>query len=262
MRRSPEETIKSFLVGSPPGEFQQAATALEGLIGDPAPVNAVQAACFKEWSHRNCHTVSINGNPTIISDISQVAENTYVNPYDMHLFRYDFERRRFKPLADEHPSSPARNELQKLFMEYAKNAYMSNVGVGVYDGKCGTLQIILRSSSISLKNFRTGNITARYQLCPDGKLTGNVLIMQHFFENGNVMCSQTAQLDTQVTPGDLKGCVQKVKEFEDAWLAAYLETFNRLSSDGITKLRRKMSVTGTKINWEAEFRGLTGMQGV
>jgi hypothetical protein len=132
------------------------------------------------------------------------------------------------------------------------------VGVGVYDAK-GAVLIILRSSSISLKNFRTGNIIARYKLESGGKLSGSISVTQHYFETGNVMCHQATQLNTTVPAGDLPQVVAKIRDFENQWLRSYLEAFDWLFNEGMAKLRRKMPVSGTKIAWEAEFRGLAGM---
>jgi hypothetical protein len=160
---------------------------------------------------------------------------------------------------DRPPSStPQRGQLQQLLTEYARTAYKSTIGVGVYDTKSALL-IVLRSSSISLKNFRTGNVIARYKLESNGKLTGTITVTQHYFETGNVMCHQSSKLETSVSGGDLPGAVAKIREFENQWLRSYLEAFDWLFNEGMTKLRRKIPVSGTKINWEAEFRGLAGM---
>jgi hypothetical protein len=145
-----------------------------------------------------------------------------------------------------------------LLVDYARAAYKSTVGVGVYDAKSALL-ILLRSFSISLKNFRAGNLIARYKVESNGKLTGTISVTQHYCETGHVMCHQSSKLETTVPTGDLGQVVTKITEFENQWLRNYIEAFTWLFNEGTPKLRRKLPVSGTKINWEAEFRGIAGM---
>jgi hypothetical protein len=92
-------------------------------------------------------------------------------------------------------------------------------------------------------------------------LSGTISVTQHYFEMGNVMCHQSARMDSSGTGKDLAEAVAKIQDFENHWLASYLEAFDWLSNEGMAKLRRKIPISGTKINWEAEFRGLGGMAG-
>ena len=257
--KDPAAVATSFLLNAPPGEFQQTAAAIQGLTGDQALTDAARADSFKSWAHKNCHTVTVNDKLAILCDEAQLGEDVYLDPHTGTAFRYDFASHAVEPAQAAAANSAKRQELQGLMVEYAKSAYKSNVGVGVYDADKQALAIVLTSSSISLRNYRTGSVKAQYRLEANGKLTGTVAVMQHFFENGNVMCEQSANLDATVKGGDMKACVEKIREFENGWLKGYVEAFDRLSSEGMTKLRRKMAISGTRINWEAEFRGITGM---
>jgi capping protein alpha len=249
----------AFLANAPAGEFEIVASDLEGLTGNAKLVKAARDAAYLQWAHSQALLVSLDGNNVIVADESKVSEGAYINPYTEKLFRLDGSTKKFKATNDNAPkSSPQRAQLQQLLVDYARAAYKSTVGVGVYDAK-STLLILLRSSSISLKNFRTGNLIARYKLESNGKLTGTISVTQHYFETGNVMCHQSSKLETTVPAGDLPQVVAKITEFENQWLRNYIEAFTWLFNEGTPKLRRKLPVSGTKINWEAEFRGLAGM---
>jgi capping protein alpha len=248
-----------FLVNAPPGEFESVAADLEGLTGNAKLVKAARDAAYLLWAQSHALLVPLDGNNVLVADEARVSETAYINPYTQTLFKFDSSTKKFKSTNDHAPkSSPIRAQLQQLFVDYARTAYKATVGVGVYEVK-NVFIILLRSSSVSTKNFRTGNLIARYKLKSSGKLHGTIQVTQHYFETGNVMCHQGSKLKTTVTVGDLGEVVAKVKAFENEWLRDYVEAFTWLFNEGTPKLRRKLPVSGTKINWEAEFRGLAGM---
>jgi capping protein alpha len=249
----------SFLANAPEGEFDLVASDLDAVTGNPKLVASARDAAYLQWAHAQAHLVPLDGNNVIVCDEAKVSEGTYVNPYTQTLFKYDSASKSFKSTKDKaHTSTPQRAQLQQLLTEYARATYKSTIGVGVYDTKGGVL-IVLRSASLSLKNYRTGNVIARYKLESNGKLSGSITATQHYFETGNVMCHNGSKLETSVGGGDLQGAVAKIREFENQWVRNYLAAFDWLFNEGMAKLRRKLPVSGTKINWEAEFRGLAGM---
>lgn len=248
-----------FLTAAPAGEFDIVVSDLEGLTGNKALVRSAVDAAFIAWYHATCGLVPVGEHNVIICEEAKVADGTYVNPYTQTLLKFDLASKKFTQTTDKAPgSSPQRAQLQQLLTGYVKTAYKSNFAVGVYDLK-GVLHVVIRSSSISLKNYRTGNIIARYKLESNGKLSGTISVTQHYFETGNVMCHQAARMEGTIRAGDLGDALGKIQEFENQWLASYLEAFDWLSNEGMAKLRRKIPISGTKINWEAEFRGLAGM---
>jgi hypothetical protein len=180
----------SFLVNAPASEFELVCSDLEAVTGNSKLVGSARDAAYLQWAHAQAHLVPLDGNNAIVCDEAKISEGSYLNPYTQTVFKWDSSGKKFKAVNDRAPNStPQRTQLQQLLTEYARTAYKSTIGVGVYDTKSALL-IVLRSSSISLKNFRTGNVIARYKLESNGKLNGGITVTQHYFETGNVMCHQ------------------------------------------------------------------------
>jgi capping protein alpha len=252
--------ITAFLTNAPPGEFDQCAADLEVLTGNKSLVDAGREAAYEPWMHKRYHVVAVDGNPVIICEESKISPRVYLNPVTLGTVKFDPAGRTFKATPDKPLAAPPqRVQLQKVFGDYARASYKSNAAVGVYDGGKGASVIIIRSTSVSLKNYRTGSIVANYRVESNGKLTGSIDVTQHYFESGNVMSRQTTKMEAEQPITDLNQLVLKVRDFENQWLRSYLEAFDWLFTDGMSKLRRKIPISGTKINWEAEFRGLAGM---
>jgi capping protein alpha len=259
-REKHQKIITGFLTNAPPGEFEQCAADLEVVTGNKSLVDSTKEAAYEAWAHKHFHVVSIDGNNVIICDEAKVGNRVYLNPVTLGTFKFDPAARTFtatpdKPIA----STPPRIQLQKIFGDYARAAYKSNAAVGVYDGGKGTHVIVIRSTSVSLKNYRTGSVIARYKLEANGKLTGGIKAVEHYFESGNVMSTQHTKMEAEQPVPDLNQLVLKVRDFENLWLRSYLEAFDWLFAEGMAKLRRKIPISGTKINWEAELRGVAGM---
>lgn len=120
--------------------------------------------------------------------------------------------------------------------------------------------VVMGSESISLNNFRTGKTLAKYTISQEGKLTGKIESMQHFFEKGNAVCQHDGSCDKQVSFGNVKETVKAIKLFEETWLQEYKEALERIGSDILFRLRRKFPVSKTKINWLQEITVGGGMK--
>ncbi|KAH0794443.1 F-actin-capping protein subunit alpha [Histomonas meleagridis] len=252
--------VEQFLLDAPPGEYEQCSYDLS-ILTNKNSLKAARASTHEKWLHKFCYGVNINGNIAILCDEAKVSDGVYLNPNDYTLFKFNYDDLKATPISDKpkESSSSQRNEMQKQLQKYAKTAYKSQVGIGVYEQSKGNFTIVIRSSSISLNNYRTGGIVSRYTLDKSGKLKGEINIVQHFFESGNVMCNTGATLSHDIHHNDIKELIATIEKFEAEWLKAYYDALEKMYSEGMNKLRRKLPYSGTKINWEAELCGIAGM---
>ncbi|OHT00358.1 F-actin capping protein alpha subunit [Tritrichomonas foetus] len=278
------EVASSFLENAPTGEYDQCTNALKGLLkDDPNVVKKAVKDSFEKYITKTCPIIEIGETNVIFCEEGKISKELYINPVDYTIFRFDFTKRILveKGIPMTAKSSELRTEIQKRMNNYVKIAYRSKYAAGVYDklrkvksdGEKSkndkkdsvpqfkvdedTITIILRSNSCSLKNYRTGGIIARYIYKPStGSLTGTIQSTQHYFECGNVMATTSNELTAELPPKNLDALVNKIREFEDSWMSGYMAALERMATDGVTRFRRKQAITGTKINWEAEFRGI------
>lgn len=118
----------------------------------------------------------------------------------------------------------------------------------------------MKTSTLGTQNCKTGSIIADYKVTADGALSGKISCLQHFYEGSNIVTTQSSKMKTQVDPANLGATVvEKLKTFETKWLHSYIKALMSLSDKGITKLRRKLPKTRTRVNWEAEFRGIANI---
>ena len=257
---NPLEIAKAFLRNAPPGEYEQCTLALRSIVHSDELIDQARAETQQEWNEKECVVVEIDDHKGIICPEACVQTGKYIDPIAQEIFDYDYECRVFTKTGQKVQCSDFRNQLQEELSRYCLMAYKQDAAAGVYDCQDGSINIVLRSRSVSLMNFRTGKTIGRYNLSPDGSLIGTISSIQHFFERGNAVCQHDGHCNKTVTFGNAKEVVKAIKAFEDEWLDGYKNTLESIGADVLFKLRRKMPISKTKINWEREITVGGGMQ--
>ena len=245
----------NFLRNAPPGEYEQCSACVHAITGDTQSLLEARAKSIEEWNFDNYTYVDMGDHGAIVCREARDPKGYFFDPIKRATFSYDFTTRKAsEPTGGlcSHPT-PLRDILQRHADAYLKTSFREQAAAGVYDYE-GDIVIILRSSSISLTNFRTGAATSRY-LLKDKVLTGWTRATQHFFETGNVMATQKADFQRVVLndTGDPENLAtevfEQIKEFEASWMKEMLKGFAEIKENGLSLLRRPKSAIQTKINW-------------
>lgn len=261
------DIISSFLLDAPPGEFKQCAAALACIAPSKKAVDAAVAATEREWNHRQFTPVAIGNHTAIVCDEAAASDGRYVDPATGQYFRYDPAKKAASAADGSVRGSALRAAVQQLLGAYAAEAYGENGAAGAYDARddANRVIVIMRSSSVSLSNYRTGIVVGRYVI--DGgarRVTGEIRTQQHFFENGNAMSKFAAQIDKEIegeAPEELASAfIREVAAFESSFYNEYLLGLLKIGAEGLNHLRRKLPVTASKINWEMELTTGAAMQ--
>lgn len=254
------EIINEILANAPSGEYEQCTAALRSIVQDDELISQARSLTLPDWVEKECLLVDIDDHKALICKEASQGEGIYVDPTNQQIFAYDFESHTCSPTGDTIESTPFRDELQAELDAYVKTTYKENAGAGVYLNADGSISVVLRSSSVSLKNFRTGRTIAKYLINQDGSLTGNISSTQHFFERGNSVCSHDGDCNETIQFGDAKSVVNAISTFEDKWLRYYQATLEKIGADVLFQLRRKFPYTKQKINWQQEITVGGGMK--
>ena len=251
-----------FLLNAPPGEYEQCSAALSAIVTNPSIVQSARSSTLVKWTEKECTPVEIDGHNAIICESGRLGEGQYLDAVTNKPFSYNFEQRSVSPGTAPAPqTSELREAVQKEILSYIENTYKQKAAAGAYISG-GSIVIILRASSISLRNFRTGHVIAKYTYS-GGNLSGRIDSYQHFFENGNAVCQYGAKLNKSVnssSPAETaKAIVKAISAFEDDWYSEQSDALQTINTDGLKQLRREQNISKTGINWEQELAGVGGM---
>ena len=257
------EIATRLLSEAPPGEFDDCFASLKKFVKDPNVADVAKKQAVEQWMMNQCVPVEIDGHRAIICEEARLPNGEFVDPNTMKTFRFNFDTRKVEEGSGEViDSSSLRSAMQPVVQKFAA-ASIRNGNCAVYDAEDGGVTIVVSGSSISKENYRTGSLVMRYKLTKSGELTGSINFQAHFYENGNSVSEQRSEFSDTVSGSsdeDLSvNLVKKITNFYTKWTNALQGGFELLSSEGLDKLRRRLPITRTHVNWQQEIIGAASM---
>jgi capping protein alpha len=140
----------------------------------------------------------------------------------------------------------------RLAVDDAVQTYVGNHypdGASTVHSKDGEIIVTLSGSKLNPGNFWNGRWRSEYTL-KDGKLSGNIKVQCHYFEDGNVQLNSTKDVNVDVAGTDDKLASNLVKALEKAE-SEYQTLLNAecatMADTTFRALRRPLPLTRTKI---------------
>lgn len=256
--------MNDFLADSPPGEYAQIGAALQGVTNNREELEKARSATFERYAKDQCMYVFIGDHPALICDEALTESGAYIDPVTGLGFHYNPNSEMVTDTGlNVQESSPLRIALQQRIKDYCLQVYKQDHACGAYDLPDGAVGIVFRASSISLRNFRTGIITAHYKISKEGALTGQISAKLHFFEGGNAMLEYSKKVESTMKMTDpafiANSFVTKISMIESTWLQDLEDGLQKIGEEGLEKLRRKLPISKTKVDWEKELTSGGGM---
>lgn len=256
------EIAVRILSEAPPGEFDDCVASLKEIVSDANLAEVAKRRAIEEWLLALCIAVEVEDHRAILCQEARLPSGEFVDPNTMKTFGFNFDTRRVEAGSGTViESSSLRSTMQPIVQKFAA-ASIRNGNCAVYDADDG-VTIVVSGSSISKENYRTGSLVMRFKLTSSGDLTGSITFRAHFYESGNSVSEQST--DFQATIGGSNdeelsvNLVKKITDFYTKWTQALQGGFELLSSEGLDKLRRRLPITRTHVNWQQEIIGAAAM---
>ncbi len=152
-----------------------------------------------------------------------------------------------------------REALAAVFSKYAGDKLAKSglfgCSVGAKAGN-GFVSIAIAAERLSLPNFWVGKWASQWKVNPvTATISGSVHVTTHYYENGNVQLHCAKQFAETALPGAhdaasvAAAAVRFVAEQEDAMQTALAARIVQMSSDSFKDMRRRLPLSGTKMNW-------------
>lgn len=243
--------INRLLLNVPYAEFSDAEGCLRSLLQDSPNLSESIKQVKKKWYLNNYVAVKIEDKDVLLCEQASLGDNCFINPFKGNTFKYDFLNE--KIIEEEESKAVEQSELcvslMKALPEFVAKR-TSDGCFGVYDSDDGSVNIVIKSSTVVKQSFKTGlSITA--VRCLDGKLEGSLLLNAHYYENGNCLGSFCHNFsDTYTNASEI---IEKMHKNHDNVFKRIDSCFHELTSEGLNRLKRKLPVTGEKLKWEQEL---------
>ena len=258
------ETIEKFLKEAPPGEFEDCLRSIQNIVEDEEIIKTSISNSRKFWMLKNCSSVEIEGKHVILCDESCKEENIFINPFKNNYFQYDFESKKVIEL--ENQEEIVKNSFEEVLLQVGlqfikKN--LTNGRIGIYNSEEG-IKIVLVGSSISKENFRNALLIMKF-IINDNQINGQLQFKAHLYENGNCAGNHEIEFKNYFNGENdqekVESIFKNIKSFYDDWYNKSTMALDLLKNEGLNKLRRRLPIQKTKVDWHRELLGIGAMPG-
>ena len=258
----------NFILSSPPGELLEVVTDVRGLLPDESILNESAPNTFREWNTDQMLEVTPPGSShqVLITKFGEISESEYLDPRGGQVILFDHIKQEVtgtRPLAGEldEELEPFRSQFEGSASQYLAETFENGACTVYGSQEDGTfvITVCFSSSQFNPKSLWTGRWRSHW-VCKfkpgteEVKISGNVRINVHLYEDGNVQLRSEFKKDLRSPCGPPAPCAQEaLKEIGKAEQQYQLEIENLYATMGestFKALRRVLPMTKTKIDWD------------
>lgn len=232
--------VRHLLLSSPPGQFDLILSDLRNIVSSSSVLSDefVQKVSDEYNQRNNISTVEEKASDNGLSRCILVEIENYMNKV--------------------HSSSTRTSKNASSSMNFSCDTSE--------DAKSYVLK--MRSERINLKNYYAGSWTSTFTLNMSGEFSGNlsgeVDIVAHYFENGNVQLRSKKTFNTTITEKEnkevfAKAVLKHIQVWEEDQASKLSEMYQSMNSNTLKRMRRILPVSRTKMDWNLDRTSLIGL---
>jgi capping protein alpha len=253
-----------FLLSAPPGQFGEIRSDVSKLLPEDLLTDALAGGMARASNLKNskvCTTPS--GKKTVLHLDGEVDATHYIDPSTSAVFQVDHltldtvEDTSVTAEIDE-STVVMQASLQGAIEKYVSSCYLSENSAGGVFVKDGKYKLVITGEKINLKNYWGGTWNSVWSLelslNSTYKLSGEVKIQVHYFEDGNLQLNSSKPVVP--TEGKFSSesdlCEQLfryIRTQETSIQTGLEEMYNSMSEQTLRSMRRVMPITRTKMEW-------------
>ncbi|AMD18908.1 HBR007Cp [Eremothecium sinecaudum] len=239
------EIIKNLMFDAAPSEVLSVYKSLLDLTDGKNKASIIDV--LQEYNIAHRIPITIDGTPSVISEYNKQGSKFY-DPIKKKLFSVDYVEGNAMDIEPYDVDVP--EEQMKVFediQQYLKSTFPAESACSVLStGEEDNLAIIIVSMKFSPANFWSGYWKSEYIYNPRSKeLKGKIDVSAHYYENGNVKFKFSESINEEA----VKDIVTSIKRIETTFDTKLNVGFRKLNETQFSKLRRRLPVTRSKINW-------------
>lgn len=264
-----------FMSSAPPGEIKEVLADCQKLVSDSSVLTT--AAVNTILSNYNTTNMvpakDSEGNKVIPHPAGKRSENDFVDPATGRVVTFNHSQNTFTA-SGESVSLPDNVKKYRDAVDAEMGKYIAN---NFKSGKCatatfgndnGTLTICVSAQNTKLSAFWTGGWKSYYTLDVSStgskKLTGNIKVVVHYFEDGNVQLHTDMDQSVDVSVGDAAATgaavAKAISNLESSFQSNLEEMYVNMHRSTFKSMRRFLPLNGQPMNWNPAAHSIqTGM---
>ena len=249
---------KYILKKTPIGHLGKSLENLTAVVGQ----QVIQTDDVKKEIHNygETHLSSVYNDVTktqvVISPLTKDSEGFYHDQGQKVKFKIGLESGAVEEAQSTEIQNDLRDIVESKLKQYLDKCYKKDVTkYNVYfDGSANKIVVLISVYNLNLKSFWSGEWLSTWELDISGKqVKGTLRANTYYYEEGNIQFNLDTKFNKTIQGGDndstAANLIEFIKTSENSVQLELEKVYDELSENYIKPLRRKLPVTGTKMNW-------------
>ena len=248
------KVAKYIIKKTPIGHLGKSLENLRALVGE----QVMETDDVKNEIHNygETHLSPVQNNFTnskvVISNLTKDGEGFY---YDQgQKVKFKIENGEVQEAQETDCSDELREAVENKVKEYINKCYKTDVTKYNVYFSGDKIVVLISAHNLNLKSFWSGEWLSTWEMNTSSKqIAGTLRANTYYYEEGNIQFSLDTKFNGNASGGDNNAIAQSLVEFiknsENSVQLELEKVYDELSENYIKPLRRKLPITGTKMNW-------------
>ncbi len=257
---------KYIIKKTPIGHLGKSLDNLRSVVGEQVmDTNEVKQEIHAYGeNHLSAVNNDVTNSKVVISSLTKDDQGFYYDQGQKVKFKIGLESGAVEEAQSIEASNDLRDAIEEAIKKYLEKCYKLEVTrYNVYfDSGKNKIVVLISVHNLNLKSFWSGEWLSTWELDINGKsIKGTLKANTYYYEEGNVQFSLDTKFSGNASDGDNNAIAESLIEFiktsENSIQLELEKVYDELSENYIKPLRRKLPVTGTKMNWNINQLNLT-----
>lgn len=247
---------KYIIKHTPVGHLPQTVQNLSVVCGEELMDRAEVKTDIVSYQEDHLFHVPVYDGKAIVSKLNKDSEDYYYDQNKQIKFHLSEDFKEATGIESVEDDSSLRKAVEAALLKYKEKYYKGGVTTtNVFnDGANGKLNVMISAHNINMKNFWSGEWLSTWELeTGSNKVKGNIRANTYYYEEGNIQFNLKTDFDETISGGDdealAKSLIALIEKKENDVQMDLEKVYDNFSDHYIKPLRRKLPVTGTKMNW-------------
>ena len=252
------KVAKYIIKKTPIGHLGKSLDNLRSVVGEQ--VMDTDEVKQEIHSYGESHLSAVNNDVTnskvVISPLTKDSEGFYHDQGQKVKFKIGLESGAVEEAQSEEVHNDLRDAIEQKVKKYLEKCYKMDVTRYnvYYDGGANKIVVLISVHNLNLKSFWSGEWLSTWELDIGGKqIKGTLKANTYYYEEGNIQFNLDTKFNGSAKGSDNNAIADSLIEFiktsENSVQLELEKVYDELSENYIKPLRRKLPVTGTKMNW-------------
>ena len=249
---------KYIIKKTPIGHLGKSLDNLRTVVGEQVMDTEEVKKEIHTYGETHLSTVDndVTNSKVVISPLTKDSDGFYHDQGQKVKFKIGLESGAVEEAQADECQNELRDVIEQKVKQYLEKCYRMEVTrYNIYFNEGANKIVVLISvHNLNLKSFWSGEWLSTWELDIGSKqIQGNLKANTYYYEEGNIQFSLDTKFNGNASGGDNAAIADSLVEFiktsENSVQLELEKVYDELSENYIKPLRRKLPITGTKMNW-------------